>query len=144
MKETFYTVEQISQMLTIHPKTIQRYIREGRIRAVKIGKSWRISGHDLSRFTEGTEQEGTKSPSRSAPVRISISAVADIEAGERERAIHILNALTALMNSKPFDAGACTMHSQILEPEMIVRITLWGDITPVSVILQSLRSYSEQ
>jgi excisionase family DNA binding protein len=44
VKETYYSVEQISQMLSIHPKTVQRYIREGKMRAAKIGKSWRVSG----------------------------------------------------------------------------------------------------
>ena len=38
MIDNYYTVEQISGILNIHPKTIQRYIREGRLRAAKIGK----------------------------------------------------------------------------------------------------------
>ena len=44
MQEKFYTVEDISKMLGMHPKTIQRYIREGKLRAAKVGKAWRISG----------------------------------------------------------------------------------------------------
>ncbi len=144
MKETYYTVEQIAQMLSIHPKTIQRYIREGKINAVKLGKSWRVSGHDLSLFTEGTtsvpEKEGAETESASARV----SAVIDIETGNRKHAMHILNGVTALMNSKPHDAGECTMHAQILEPEMTIRVTLWGEITPVAVILQSLRAFTER
>ena len=52
MNKDYYSVEQISDMLDIHPKTIQRYIREGRLRATKIGKSWRVTGHDLSVFIE--------------------------------------------------------------------------------------------
>ncbi|NLT40483.1 MAG: helix-turn-helix domain-containing protein [Clostridiales bacterium] len=47
MSEEYYTVEQISKMLAIHPKTVQRYIREGRLRAAKIGKSRRVGGSDL-------------------------------------------------------------------------------------------------
>jgi len=30
MNEKYYTVEEISEMLKIHPKTVQRYIREGK------------------------------------------------------------------------------------------------------------------
>jgi excisionase family DNA binding protein len=44
-------------MLNIHPKTIQRYIREGKLRATKIGKGWRITGHDLSTFTESNSYD---------------------------------------------------------------------------------------
>ena len=47
---THYTVEQAAELLAMHPKTIQRYIREGKLRAAKIGKGWRIAGRDLSVF----------------------------------------------------------------------------------------------
>ncbi len=142
MKETYYSVDQIAQLLSIHPKTVQRYIREGRINAVKLGKSWRVSGHDLSRFTEGTTASDKPAMLTEEHLSARISAVVDLEAGGRERAIQILNAVNALMNAKPYGEGECTVHSQILEPEMLVRITLWGELIPVSVILQSLRAYS--
>jgi len=58
MTREYYTVEQISEMLNIHPKTIRRYIREGRLHATKIGKSWRITGHDLSVFVESDGDKG--------------------------------------------------------------------------------------
>ena len=52
MNQIYYSVDQISKLLDMHPKTIQRYIREGKLRATKFGKSYRISGQDLSTFTE--------------------------------------------------------------------------------------------
>jgi excisionase family DNA binding protein len=57
MAEKLYTVEQISAMIEMHPKTVQRYIREGRLKAQKIGKAWRVGGHDLSVFLEGTKDK---------------------------------------------------------------------------------------
>lgn len=68
MNKDYYTVDEISNMLNIHPKTIQRYIREGKLRAAKIGKSWRITGHDLSTFIENDSY-------KSLPQLISRSAV---------------------------------------------------------------------
>lgn len=65
MEEKYYSVEQISEMLNIHPKTIQRYIREGKLRAGKIGKSWRVTGHDLSVFMESTKLQSGKETSHS-------------------------------------------------------------------------------
>ena len=91
MKETYYSVEQIAQMLNIHPKTIQRYIREGKINAVKLGKSWRVSGHDLSRFTEGTTGQEEHQTGPTGTVTARVSAVIDIEAGGRARAVQIMN-----------------------------------------------------
>ena len=41
MREQYYTVEQIAHMLNIHPKTIQRYIREGETSRNQDRKGWR-------------------------------------------------------------------------------------------------------
>jgi excisionase family DNA binding protein len=142
MKETYYTVEQISEMLHMHVKTVQRYIREGKLRAVKIGKSWRVSGHDLSVFTEGT-----KLPAKSEAVserRITASSVIDIDVLSRNEAIRIVNALTASMNSKPPEYGPSSMQAQFIEPEFKVRITLWGSVKFMAVILSAVETLTQQ
>ena len=52
MEEKFYTVDQIAEILGMHHKTIRKFITEGKLKANKVGKQWRISGHDLSLFME--------------------------------------------------------------------------------------------
>ena len=52
MENKFYTVDQIAEILGMHHKTIRKFITEGKLRANKVGKQWRISGHDLSNFME--------------------------------------------------------------------------------------------
>ena len=42
MSEEVYTVEQFAERLKLHPKTVLRFIKDGRLRAVKVGKSYRI------------------------------------------------------------------------------------------------------
>jgi len=50
MSEEIYTVEQFAERLKLHPKTVLRFIREGRIRAVKVGRSYRILRSNLEAF----------------------------------------------------------------------------------------------
>lgn len=139
--ETYYTVEQISQMLNIHPKTIQRYIREGKLNATKIGKSWRITGHDLSLFAEGTH---TTLPAQSQQKsKASASAVVDIEVENGNAAIRIINSLNAALNAKPPEFGNSSMQTQLIENESKLRITLWGNIKFLSAILGTLEVYSD-
>lgn len=137
MYQVYYNVEQIAKMLSIHPKTIQRYIREGKLRATKIGKSWRVSGHDLSRFIEGEKDCFCKTayPPRE---KTKVSSVIDISAINKDEAIRIINSLTAVMNVKPPEYGFSSMHTQFIESDSIVRITLWGNIQFMSAILQSV------
>lgn len=49
--EKLYTVKEAAELLGCHPKSIFRYIREGRLEAVKIGsKSTRIPSSALKNF----------------------------------------------------------------------------------------------
>lgn len=154
MKTTFYTVNQISVMLDIHPKTIQRYIREGKLLATKIGKSWRVSGHDLSLFTEGgldgeidtsliLKDHSASSPNDKAPPshhKAIASSVVDIEVKNKQEAMRIMNTLTASMNAKPPELGKSSMQSQYIERENLVRVTLWGEVAFVAIILDTIQS----
>jgi excisionase family DNA binding protein len=51
VSEEVYTVEQFAERLKLHPKTVLRFIREGRLRAVKVGKSYRILRSELEAMT---------------------------------------------------------------------------------------------
>jgi excisionase family DNA binding protein len=133
MDKDYRTVEQISEMLNIHPKTIQRYIREGKLRAVKVGKSWRVSGHDLSVFIESNSVHNENS---NAERKITASSVIDIESNGVEDAMRIINMLTSAMNAKPTDSSKTSMQSQYIERENMVRVTFWGDIRLMSVITE--------
>lgn len=138
MQETYYTVEQIAQMLQMHPKTVQRYIREGKLRAVKVGKSWRVGGHDLSVFTEGeTAGHGE------APTAV-VSCVADVYAADKAAAIRIVNTLTAGLNSKPAGYGQCNMQTQYIPEEQKLRVTLYGSARVTATILDALATLTEE
>ncbi len=50
MAEEFYTVEQAAARLRLHPKTVLRYIHDGRLRGTRIGKAYRIMRSDLEAF----------------------------------------------------------------------------------------------
>jgi len=143
MSDAFYIVDQIAKMLNIHPKTIQRYIREGKLRATKIGKGWRVSGHDLSTFIENNHDEKAASDIR--PDRSTVaSAVIDVPVDLKEDAIHTMNTLTAALNSKPPEYGRSSMQTQYIECENIIRITLWGNIRFMSIMLDTITALTEQ
>jgi excisionase family DNA binding protein len=46
-----YSVEQVAGLLGLHVKTVRHYVRDGRLRAVRIGKQYRIAAEDLAAFT---------------------------------------------------------------------------------------------
>lgn len=50
--EEFYTVNQAAVFLKVHPLTIRRYIKEGKLRAVRIGGNVRVAVNDLRAFIQ--------------------------------------------------------------------------------------------
>ena len=48
-----FGVKEVAELLSVTPRTIMNYIKDGRLRAVKIGGRWRISKDNLKAFCEG-------------------------------------------------------------------------------------------
>lgn len=141
--DKYYTVEQVSDLLSMHPKTIQRYIREGKLQAKKVGKGWRIAGHDLSVFTEGSSVADADF-SKHIDEKITMSAVIDIKASSPEESIQITNMLIGASNSKQTGIQRSTMHTQYIEYEKTLRITLWGAIEFVQKMLDIISAVVKQ
>lgn len=151
MVEKYYSVEQIAEMIDMHPKTIQRYIREGRLKAQKIGKAWRVTGHDLSTFAEGTDGVAVRETSpglqaivRSAMGNIKVSMVIDIPVRNSSEAGEVVNWLNAVLNSRTPEYGYASMTSQYIEPERIIRIMLWGSPASMATIMGGLEDISKE
>ena len=49
---TLYTIEQISNSLKVTQRTIYNYIKNKDLKAVKIGKYWRVKHSDLEEFID--------------------------------------------------------------------------------------------
>ena len=138
--EKYYTVDQIAELLTLHPKTIKRYIREGKIIAKKVGKRWCVSEHDLKKFAGSSEDISDilrYNPSK-------VSTVADIVVQDFEEAAKLEKMVIAILNSKSSECRNSTMHFQYLEYENKVRITLWGDLVFVRNVLDAISIILEQ
>lgn len=147
MIEKYYTVDEIADLLKIHPKTVQRYIREGKLKASKVGKSWRVSGHDLSTFAEGDSALFAAKPeseAASAQKKIKVSAVIDIPVSSTDESVRIANTLTAALNSKPSEYGESSLRTQFLMPENVIRIMLWGNLSFTQIMLDYISELTGQ
>ena len=99
MTEELYTVEAAAERLKLHNKTVLRFIREGRLRATKIGKQYRILRSDLDAFA------GFGS-AREAPAA-RVTTVVDVPNVDQE----LLRRLTSTMLGA---AGSNEQHAQAI------------------------------
>ena len=52
------TVKDIAEYLDVHPMTIYKYVKEGKIPAFKIGASWRIKKDSIQKWIAENEEKG--------------------------------------------------------------------------------------
>jgi excisionase family DNA binding protein len=52
MIEKFLTTEQVANILQVHPFTILKYIKEGKLKGIKLGRVYRIQESDMVEFLE--------------------------------------------------------------------------------------------
>lgn len=53
---SFYSVQEIADILKVSKRTVFRYMHAGTLHAVKIGKAYRISQESLEAFLQGKPQ----------------------------------------------------------------------------------------
>jgi len=49
---TFYTTEEVAEILKVHVKTIREMIKSKRLQAVKVGQEYRITDEQIRQFIE--------------------------------------------------------------------------------------------
>jgi len=53
--DKFFTVEQVAKKLQIHWQTVLTYIKSGKLKALKLGRGYRIDPRDLENFIESNK-----------------------------------------------------------------------------------------
>ena len=51
--ENFFTTEQVANILQVHPFTILKFIKQGKLKGIKLGRVYRIKESEVQAFLEG-------------------------------------------------------------------------------------------
>lgn len=52
MPDKLLTTEQVAEILQVHPFTVLKYIKQGKLKGIKLGRVWRIRESDVDKFIE--------------------------------------------------------------------------------------------
>jgi len=135
MDNKYYSVDEIANLLGMHVKTIQKYVREGKIKATKVGKAWQVSGHDLSSFMGETPEVTEKND--------KVSSVVDLKIYSTDDAIRISNMLTASMKMNDISFKGSTLNVMHIQSENTLRIMLWGNLRFTEIMIGAIRQLYE-
>ena len=133
MSEELCTVEFAAQRLKLHPTTILRFIRDGRLAAAKVGKSYRIRRSELDKLAGTPAGPGTLSG------RTRVTSIVDAAGVDAERARRLAAMTTSALNARPH-GGAPLRADVIHDPDgsrlKIVMVGAPGDTAAMLGLLQ--------
>lgn len=90
-----YSVGEVAERLGLHVRTVRNYIRDGRLKAVRIGKQYRISRADFEALTS-TPDSAEPAAAGIARVRhVEVSSIVQIDSVSPESASRLSTLVTA-------------------------------------------------
>jgi excisionase family DNA binding protein len=66
MNDIFLTTAQVAEMLQVHPLTVLKYMKEGKLKGVKLGRVYRIKKEDVFIFIDEQAAKQASKPSKEA------------------------------------------------------------------------------
>jgi excisionase family DNA binding protein len=64
MIEKFLTTEQVANILQVHPFTILKFIKQKKLRGVKLGRVYRIKESDVHQFLDDSSTHKAEQPKK--------------------------------------------------------------------------------
>jgi excisionase family DNA binding protein len=138
--QELYSVDQVAQQLGLHVRTVRNYVRDGRLKAVRIGKQYRIAREHLEALTEHPA-DGSRTESETPRRHVEVSSIVEIEGISFESASRVSNALMAAANGRP-DAEESLRIDTISDRERArLKVILTGSIAATASLLKFIDAY---
>ncbi|MFD3486525.1 helix-turn-helix domain-containing protein [Streptomyces sp. NPDC058665] len=90
-----YSVGEVAERLGLHVRTVRNYVRDGRLKAVRIGKQYRISRADFEALTGGAEAKEPGAAKAPRVRHVEVSSIVQIESVGPDAASRLSTLVTA-------------------------------------------------
>ncbi|MBE1502233.1 excisionase family DNA binding protein [Amycolatopsis lexingtonensis] len=138
MAQDVFSVEQVAARLGLHVRTVRNYVRDGRLKAVRIGKQYRITAEDLEAFT------GLPVAGQAAAATAELSGVVEIGGLDRAGADRIASMVVASVNG-PRGGGERPVRAETIydADRATMKIIVLGDLAAGADLLRWVASVAE-
>ena len=140
MNQELYSIEQVAGRLGLHVRTVRNYVRDGRLKAVRIGKQYRIASADLDALTG---QKAAAPGLETAPARrhVEVSSIVQIEAIGFDAANRVTNTLLAAAKSRPDGDDPLRVDTIYDQERARLKVILSGSIATTASLLKFIEAY---
>ncbi|MFI7661109.1 helix-turn-helix domain-containing protein [Micromonospora parva] len=132
MTEDMYSVEQVADRLGLHVRTVRSYIRSGRLRAVRIGKQYRVAASDLDALT------GQAPAASSLARQAEVSSIVQIDGADRAAADRLGTLVLTSANTAHDQANPLRVQTVYDAQRHRMKIIILGDPAATAELLHLL------
>ena len=141
MTQELYSVEQIADLLGLHVRTVRHYVRDGKLKATRIGKQYRIARQDLEAFT-GQSASALEPPPLRRQRHIEVSTVVLIDAVSKDTAHRLTTFLTAGLSGRPQSDQPARVETVYDEERARLKIIISASIETTNTLLGAIAAMS--
>ncbi|WUK11725.1 helix-turn-helix domain-containing protein [Kitasatospora sp. NBC_00374] len=135
MSQELYSVEQVAELLGLHVRTVRGYVRDGRLKAVRIGKQYRIARQDLEALTGRPVEAPSPSPAPGAR-HSEVTGVVRIDAIDRATVDRLTTLLTASLGGRARGGEPLRVETVHDEERASLKIIVIGGLEDSAEVLR--------
>ena len=135
MPSNLYSAEQVAEMLNLHVKTVRRYVRDGRLKAKRIGKEYRITRADLEAFA------GEVRPTEKVVPRtrhVIASSIVDVDAISTSDSDRVTTMIMASLNARRGEGDFPRVDSIYYPEQGRLRVTITASLVLTCELIQMI------
>lgn len=139
-----YSIEQVASRLGLHVRTVRNYVRDGRLKAVRIGKQYRVARESLDALTGQAPTPATPAGAAAPSGRhAEVSSIVQVEPMDQDAASRVTIALMAAAKGRS-DADGPLRIDTIYDPERArLKVILTGSLSTTASLLKFMTVYLE-
>lgn len=138
----FHSPDEVATLLGLHVRTIRRFIREGKLAAVRVGKQYRIADSDLEALV-GSAQHTGSGQANTRRRRMTVSTTVDIDAISKDECERLVTLLVGAFHSRADEQNRKRFDSIYYEEEGRLRLLVNADLDLTNAVLGMIRGVLE-
>ena len=129
-----YSLEQVAQRLGLQVRTVRSYVRSGRLKAIRIGKQYRVTRESLEDLTGPAPKPDAVPRHR----HVEVSSVIQVDAVSQDTASRVTNHLVGAAKA-PRDDGSTLRVDTIYDEECsLLKVIVIGSLPNAANVFRLL------
>jgi excisionase family DNA binding protein len=128
-------VGQVADLLGLHVKTVRGYVHDGRLKAVRIGKQYRITREALDEFTGHAVEPPARETARRTR-HVEVSSVIQVDAIDPAAVRRLSNILLAAVGARPDGADRLRLQVVYDEEKASLKLIVIGGLDDCAEVMR--------